>query len=610
MKKRIIVLILVISILAIVGLVSATVNLISASVSGSSVTFTCSQIVTDPVENLMRVELWTNTTGVWIANYTKVLASQSETLIKEVTGIPNGNYNWNCKFFNNTANDAGNYTSASDESFTINVASNTAPSFTGTIANVEFAEDATKSNAFDLDTYFTDAQTMTFRVTGNSSIIVSIATDSQVSFSAPANWSGTENMTFIASDGSLTNSSNGVFINVSAVDDAPYIKEMVPNQTWPMNTNKSLDLSSYFADVESITLGYTASSVSHITAYFSGSTVTIVPESNWTGNASIIFYANDTKNVATGNTVYLTVQSNASNVNHPPSIDSYKPLLTIIKMKDTDSRTFEITHSDPNGNARTVKWQLNNVDIAGATSDKYTLLNPTIGNYTIKVIVSDGSLTTSHSWDVSVRQSISATEADLSTITEAANTPIPSLNIINTTNSKCGDDNIDEGENCATCAMDVKCADDEVCNVGICEKKTSSMKAILIVLAIAGAISGGVFLFYKLNTHKETINAHRGGIIHESSRVDIKKVSDTPVSEVNDFYNRQKPKLVSDQPSAEIKNVHGQNKAEIKDAKEEQLNRFITEMRAVGHTEQEILKKLKERGWPSWQIEFALKKGK
>ncbi|MFH0797852.1 MAG: Ig-like domain-containing protein [Candidatus Woesearchaeota archaeon] len=611
MKKRIAFLTLV-CMLALAGIVSAIMiaTLNAPTVNGSTATLSCSG-TTGGEGVLKKVEFWTNTTGTWAVNYTKSdLTLALETVTRDVSGIPNGNYNWNCRFFNDTADESVNFTAAANGTFTINVASNTAPSFTGTIANIEFAEDATKSNAFDLDTYFTDAQAMTFRVTGNSSIIISIATDNQVSLTAPANWSGTENMTFIASDGSLTNSSNGVFVNVSAVDDVPYLKEIIPNQTWSMKNNKTIDLSSYFADVESTTLGYTASSVSNIIAYFSGSTVTLSPTSNWTGNTSIIFYANDTKNVATSNTVYLAVQSNASNVNQPPTIDSYKPLLTIVKMKDTESRTFEITKTDTDGNTMTVKWQLNNVDIASATSDKYTLLNPTIGNHTIKVIVSDGSLTTSHSWDVSVRQSISATEVDLSTIAEAAAAPVPSLNIINTTTSKCGDDNQDEGENCATCALDVKCADDEVCNVGICEKKTSPMKAILIVLAIAGAISIGVFLFYRLNTHKETLNAHRGGIIRESSRVDIQNVGDTPVSEVNDFYHKQKPKLVSDQPRAEMKNVHGQNKVEIKDAKEEQLNRFIKEMRAVGHTEQEILKKLKEKGWPSWQIEFALKKRK
>lgn len=608
MKKRSAILILIISIIAIMGLVSATVNLISASVNGSSVTFTCSKTVTDPVESLTKVELWTNTTGIWAANYSEVLTSQTGTLTKEVTGIPNGNYNWNCKFFNNTANDAGNYTSASDNSFTINVASNVAPSFTGTIANVEFAEDATKSNAFDLDTYFTDATAMTFRTTGNSSIIVSIAADNQVSFSSLGNWSGAENLTFTASDGSLSNSSNGVFVNVTAINDAPYLKAVIPNQTWPINTNKSIDLSAYFTDVESAALNYTASSVSHITAYFSGSTVTISPESNWTGNTTIIFYANDSVNVGSGNTVYLSIESNASSANQPPSIGSYKPLIAIVKIKDTQSWTFEITKSDPNGNALTVKWQLNGADIAGATSDSYTLSNAAVGNHTLKVIVSDGILTTSHSWEVSVRQGISGA-ADVSIpIAQAAD--VPSIGVTNTNKGECGDNifQADLDENCATCPEDVKCADNEVCTEGICTKKTSSMKAILIVLSIAIAIGGGIFISYRFNTHRETVSAHRGGIIGESVKVDIRKVSDTPVSDVNDFYH--KPKMVGEQPRAEMKNVRGESKVEFNDPKEEQLGRFIKEMRAVGHTEQDILAKLKAKGWPSWQVEFALKKYK
>ncbi len=607
MKKRLMVLTIII-LLAAIGMAAAmTVTLNSATVSGSGVTLSCLGDATDE-GTLTKVEFRTNTAGAMAVNYTNIsLTLATHTVTREITGIANGNYNWNCRFFNNSGSDSGNATAASDGTFTVNVASNVAPSFTGTIANVEFAEDAVKSNAFDLDTYFTDATAMTFRVTGNTSIIVSIASDSQVTFSAPANWSGAENMTFIASDGSLTNSSNGVLVNVTAANDVPYLISIVPNQTWPANTNRSFDLSGYFGDVESATLNYTASSVPHITAYFSGSTVTLSPESNWTGSTAIIFYANDSVNVGTGNTVYLAVQSNSS-ANQPPSINSYKPLLTIVKMKDTDSRTFEITKSDPNGDTMTVKWQLDNADIADATADSYALSSPAVGNHTLKVIVSDGTLATPHSWDVSVRRGISSSEADTSAPMEAT-TPPPS--IINTDYSikkECNENNYpDPGETCSNCPEDVKCADDEVCTDGACTKKTSSMKAILIVLAIAVAIGGGIFLFYRLNTHKETVSAHRGGII-DSSRVDIRKVSDTPVSEVNDFYN--KPKLVADTPKAELRDVKGQKRTEIKDPKDEQLDRYIREMRAAGRTEQEILTKLREKGWPSWQIEFALKKGK
>ncbi|MEK6816057.1 MAG: Ig-like domain-containing protein, partial [Nanoarchaeota archaeon] len=257
MKKRLMVLTIII-LLAAIGMAAAmTVTLNSATVSGSGVTLSCLGDATDE-GTLTKVEFRTNTAGAMAVNYTNIsLTLATHTVTREITGIANGNYNWNCRFFNNSGSDSGNATAASDGTFTVNVASNVAPSFTGTIANVEFAEDAVKSNAFDLDTYFTDATAMTFRVTGNTSIIVSIASDSQVTFSAPANWSGAENMTFIASDGSLTNSSNGVLVNVTAANDVPYLISIVPNQTWPANTNRSLDLSGYFGDVESATLNYT-----------------------------------------------------------------------------------------------------------------------------------------------------------------------------------------------------------------------------------------------------------------------------------------------------------------------------------------------------------------
>ncbi|MFH1065927.1 MAG: Ig-like domain-containing protein, partial [Nanoarchaeota archaeon] len=73
---------------------------------------------------------------------------------------------------------------------------NIAPQLAGIVPNQTFNEDATLSNAFDLDTYFTDTQTLTYTAAGNSHITVSIATDGQVSFSSTNNWSGNELIQF------------------------------------------------------------------------------------------------------------------------------------------------------------------------------------------------------------------------------------------------------------------------------------------------------------------------------------------------------------------------------------------------------------------------------
>src|SRR3989344_5244125 len=101
-----------------------------------------------------------------------------------VYNVPNGVYNWNCRFYNQTADNSVNNT-GTQGTFTVNVpAVNTVPNFTGAISNQSFAEDGSLSNAFDLDSYFSDSATTTlaYSVFGNSSISVAIASDGQVSF--------------------------------------------------------------------------------------------------------------------------------------------------------------------------------------------------------------------------------------------------------------------------------------------------------------------------------------------------------------------------------------------------------------------------------------------
>lgn len=103
----------------------------------------------------------------------------------------------------------------------------TTPTFTGTIPSQTWNEDATQTNAFDLDTYFSDAEgeSLTFSVLSTDTpdqITVTISVNGEVTFTPASNYYGSDSVTLRAcdTDNQCTNSNIGT-LTVSAVNDSP-----------------------------------------------------------------------------------------------------------------------------------------------------------------------------------------------------------------------------------------------------------------------------------------------------------------------------------------------------------------------------------------------------
>lgn len=101
----------------------------------------------------------------------------------------------------------------------------TTPSFSGTIPTQTVIEDQTTSAAFDLDSFFSDAEAeaLTFSTSVTPThVTVSIDVNGTVAFTPEANYSGSENATFKACDtDNQCVTSNSVTIHVSSVNDTP-----------------------------------------------------------------------------------------------------------------------------------------------------------------------------------------------------------------------------------------------------------------------------------------------------------------------------------------------------------------------------------------------------
>lgn len=494
-----------------------------------------------------------------------------------VNNVPNGVYNWNCRFYNQTADNSVNAT-GTQGTFTVSVtAANTAPSFNLAIPNQSFAEDGSSSNAFDLDSHFSDSETasLNYSVFGNTTLQVTIASSGQVSFSSTGNASFNETIYFVASDGSQTNRSNNLIVNAYSVNDAPYLKSQIPTQNLTKNTNHTITLSDYFADADGDSLTYTVLTAPvNINVTISGGSAILTPAANWSGNNTIAFTANDSKATTNSNTFTLSMSGNAT-VANAPSITDYSPLIDTVTIEAGGSRTFSIVKS--NGND-TVKWYLNDNEIAGVTGDSYQLSDLTNGSYTLKVIVSNSYSTAQKTWAVTVTEAVK--------LNFTAPTKVETKSILPTSEAKskpvCGNGVIEPGEDCSTCIEDVRCALDEICINAGCEKKKAGSSLLIIVAIIGAVIAILVFLLYKLNASRRfDDHAREEGPRSSalSSKTELK-----PASEIKDFYHKN-------ENTEKAKPIHNE----------------VEELRKKGLTDQEIISQLKSKGWPQWQIEMKLK---
>lgn len=87
----------------------------------------------------------------------------------------------------------------------------------------------------------------------------------------------------------------------------------IPNQSWPKNTQISLYLNSYSSDPENYTLSYGHTQPANITVSLSGTNLTLIPDSGFVGNRTIIFSAYDYLSLVYSNTVFLNVNSTSTN---------------------------------------------------------------------------------------------------------------------------------------------------------------------------------------------------------------------------------------------------------------------------------------------------------
>jgi len=302
----------------------------------------------------------------------------------------------------------GNLNSSESLTFQFLAAHNKEPELSLPIQNVTWLED-TVNSSINLSAHFTDPDNdvLTFSSTTPPDISVSInQATGIVTLTPDPDFNGVNFINFTASDGTNTTLSNQINLTVLNTNDAPILTP-IGSLTATQGTLFSFDVNATDPDVGDIltfSSNSTLFSISPSTGEFS-----FTPVNDQVGTHSINFSVSDVSGLQDDEIVTLTV----TNLNDAPTLD---PIGDQSAIEDS-LLEFNITALDIDGDSLTFTSNIsisftNAVNNSMATAS-FTPTNDFVGDNTVNITVSDGSLTDSIIININVENT-----NDAPTITE------------------------------------------------------------------------------------------------------------------------------------------------------------------------------------------------
>jgi len=217
--------------------------------------------------------------------------------------------------------DGGEVLQATNVGVNINEAPRTK---TGAQTSVSFDEDTTDTS-LDLDDIFEDPNEdpMTYSMSGNSKIDVSIGGGGVVTLTPETDWNGLESITFKADDG-YTIGQQQIYVTVDPINDPPVVADQYSNPiTLTILEDNAvaniIDLGDVFFDIDGDTLTYEFTGDEHLDVTISNGAVSVTPMADWTGTDYLTFTATDPGllNVAKDITIVVTDKNDAPRIDQP-----------------------------------------------------------------------------------------------------------------------------------------------------------------------------------------------------------------------------------------------------------------------------------------------------
>jgi M6 family metalloprotease-like protein len=184
------------------------------------------------------------------------------------------------------------------------------------ISDQTTAEDTAKT--VSLSGSDVEEDSLTYSARSDKSTITPSISGATLTLTPDANWSGTAQIVATVNDGTIDSYTKTFTLTVSAVNDAPVVGT-VADQSTNEDTAKTVTLSETDVDTSDSHTFLATSSITTVTPNISGSTLTLTPDANWYGSASITIKANDGAVDSAAKTFTLTVNQ----------VDDSVPLLLI-----------------------------------------------------------------------------------------------------------------------------------------------------------------------------------------------------------------------------------------------------------------------------------------
>ena len=305
-----------------------------------------------------------------------------------------------------TATDSGASKVTGDMKVTVTDV-NFAPKQSKPIPDITINEDQT-DKSIKLTDYYSDIDTpeLQYTLTGLSNIVATIGTDKVVTLTPKADWNGVETASISVTDTVNKALTDQFVVNVDAVNDAPTLTGTAFEKvkfTEDSDYTTETAVSVLFTDIDGPAMTYSVDpGDSELTITLNSDyTVSFHPAANWNGEMSYWIRGTDGQYM-----IQYNATATVSAVNDPPHIDTFVPTSPSVTINEGDSVEYNIVASDVVSEKETLTytWTTNDKPVGeNAAAYKFATDYNSTGKYTIKVVVSDGEITDSHTWTVTVK---------------------------------------------------------------------------------------------------------------------------------------------------------------------------------------------------------------
>lgn len=219
-----------------------------------------------------------------------------------------------------------------------------------------------------------------------------------LNFTPNASQVGVYNITFNVTDDTFKVNMTVIF-NITEFDDIPYFDPPLENFSGTQDTLFTYNVNATDEENGTDEINETLHFSTNATFFTINETTGLInftPTNADVGNHTINISVNDTVKKNTTTIWFFVLQSN-----DPPNITAFSPNATF-NMSENTSQYFNVTVNEPDGDTVTYSWLLDGVQQTTDTNWTYEAGFGSAGNRNITVEVSDGTLTDSQYWNVTV----------------------------------------------------------------------------------------------------------------------------------------------------------------------------------------------------------------